>query len=146
MIPSECCDSCVHSLVKVEDQGKKFIIENKGKKAHVKIAYDGCVIKDALTADYVVRCPEGDIVVELKGVNVDHGLKQVLATASHFRGAIKEAGPFAAIVVASQFPRISTAVQRAKLDFLKKFGGPLHVVSKSGIFQASKVLSQRGPH
>lgn len=146
MIPEACCDNCVSSNVKVEENGKKFVVTNDSKKPHTRIRYDGCVLKSQISADYVVRCPEGDIIVELKGTNVDHGAKQVIETAKHFRSSVKNSGPFAGMIVAAQYPKITTTIQRAKLAFAREMKGPLHVVTKNGSFLAARVLSFKGPH
>lgn len=146
MIPAECCEACTHSLVKVAEHGKKLVVHNASQLEYVKIRYDGCVIKGAVSADFVVRCPEGDIIVELKGVDVNHGSQQVMQTAMHFRASTKSTGPFAAIIVARQYPKITTTIQRAKLAFAREFKGPLHVVTKNGVFDASRILDFKGPH
>lgn len=145
MIPDECCSTCRHPLVQVSENGRKFTVSNRSKKPFVKIRYDGCVLKSAMAADYVLRTPSGDLIIELKGTNVDHGSKQVLATAEHFRSSQKNSGPFAAMIVATQFPKINTVVQRAKLAFAKEFKGPLHVVNKNYTFDLDRVFDFKGP-
>jgi hypothetical protein len=108
---------------------------------------DGCVIKQALAADWMVtKLDEGDVIVELKGRNVEHGFKQVYATARYWRDNQLGGRQFAALIVCVQYPRVSTTIQKAKQAFAREFKGPLHVVSRNCEYEFRNVLSFKGPH
>ena len=84
-------------------------------------------------------------MLELKGRNVEHGCKQILATATTVKRKFSHC-KFAALIVCSQFPRFSTAIQKAKERFAKEFNGPLHVVSRNCEYEVDHLFSFKGPH
>lgn len=122
------------------------MVNNPKRVAHTRITYDGCVIKHSLTADFVIRCPEGDIVIELKGSDVDHGAQQIIATARHFTKNAASCAKIAGIIIARQYPKITTTIQKAKRAFAREFKGPLHVSTRNGAYDACRVLDFQGPH
>lgn len=145
MIPTHCKNVHTHSKIKVEELGRKFILCNPNSDSITVVKMDGCVVVNSLSADYVVRSPEVDIIVELKGVNVDHGIKQIMETARIWRAEVDKESPLAAVLVARQYPKISTNIQRATLAFAKQYNGPLHVVCSNNEYAAKKVMSFNGP-
>jgi hypothetical protein len=113
---------------------------------YCKIQVDGCVVKNALAADWVVsKQGIGDIIVELKGRNVEHAAKQINATATLWTDEKLRVGRLAALVVATQYPRANTMMQKAQAAFAKKFNAPLHVVTKNNEYCFEKVLSFGSP-
>jgi hypothetical protein len=108
---------------------------------------DGCLIVGATAADWIVTDPElGDVIVELKGKNVEYGARQILATAQYWRDSNYNLDRIAGLIVCVQYPRTSTTVQKAQQRFLREYRGPLHVVTKNYEFKLENVLSFRGPH
>ena len=148
-IPEGCCEITSVSKIKVEEHGRKAIFSNdKGLRCR-KIKVDGCVINDSKqkSADWIVsRDDVGDIIVELKGKDVDHAVKQVIATAKYWKENGYQTGKMAALVVSSQFPKVTTAVRKAQQDFAKHFNGPLHVVTQNYAGCMKAVSSFKGPH
>lgn len=146
-IAEECKEFTSDVRITTSERGRKATFLNPEKHAHWKIRVDGCVVENALAADWVVaKIGLGDVVVELKGKDVEHATKQVHATAALWTREKLRQGRMAALIVATQYPRASTKVQKAKAAFAKRFGAPLHVVTHNAEYVFETVLSSRGPH
>jgi hypothetical protein len=134
------------SRVLVEECQRKATFLNHKNEKFVVTKVDGCLIKNAIAADYVVsRQGVGDVIVELKGRDVDHAVKQIEATARHWISESLGAGRMAGLVVCRQFPKASASVQKIQQRFTRAFGGPLHVVTKNCEYEFAHVLSHSGP-
>ncbi|MCW3640473.1 hypothetical protein [Burkholderia cenocepacia] len=105
------------------------------------------MLDNVLCADFVVsKVAVGDIVVELKGKDVAHGIDQVLATAQlYLNNDLLTTGKMAALIVAKSCPSFNSAVRKGKEEFAKRFKGPLHVVTKNDTFVFERVLDFKGP-
>ena len=88
----------------------------------------------------------GDVVIELKGKNVEHAVMQVFATAQYWTNNGFVSGKLAGLIVCKRYPRASPSIQRAQDKFSKSFRGPLHIVTKNYEFKFKNVLSFKGPH
>lgn len=136
------------SKIKLEDKGsvRVAVFLNPGRDRFVKHRMDGGLVKNSISADWMLSKSEtGDVVVELKGCDVHHALVQVAATAEF---AVKNklvSGKMAALILCTQHPGIDTKVQRAMNDFAKRFKGPIHTRNRSGEFIFEHVLSFNGP-
>ena len=145
-IPSKCEQVTSASKIKVEELGRKAVFLNPTKAMHRKIQVDGCVIRDALAADWVLsKDGIGDVIVELKGKNVEHGAKQCLATAQFWSTNGLGQGRIAALIICRQYPHTDTGVQVAQDRFRREYKGPLHVVTGRYEFDFERVLSFKGP-
>lgn len=105
---------------------------------------DGCLPIEGLAADFVLtKQGAGDIVVELKGRDVEHGVNQVIATMTYWCKNGYRSGRLAGLIVARQYPQSTTSVQRAKERFNKLFRGPLHVLTGDRELKFDSVLGPR---
>ena len=146
-------DSCTKitnsSKLKLDDPKSKrhatFI--NDDREHYLMTAADGCWKKQTICADWVLTCRDSDhqVIVELKGSDVSHGVEQILATAAHLQQEKLQRGIIAGLIVSTRYPSIDTKIQRGRLAFKKKFNGPIHVVTKSQQFEIRKVTSFNGP-
>jgi actin-like ATPase involved in cell morphogenesis len=145
-IDARCCELVSVPLIKVQEHGKKAVFKNPSLVAHEKIQMDGCVVVNETAADWVVRKPGiGTVVVELKGGDVEHGAKQVDATADFLKKHNQIVGKIAALIVSTSYPKSSTTIQKAQALFFRKHKGPLHVVTRNCEFTFERVLSASGP-
>lgn len=136
-----CCEIVNHSYIKVEERGRKATFRNAENLSYRTVRFDGCICKHTLGADWIVeRDRIGQIIVELKGRNVEHGFKQVVATANYLMHNNLRHGKLCALIVSSQSPRVSTIRQRFALRFAKEFRGRLHISSSKSEFEFSKLL------
>lgn len=136
-----CQEFTTVSLVKVEEGNRKALFRNDQRQTIVKTKFDGCVEVEGPRADWVVsKAGVGDVVVELKGKDVDHAVKQIDATAKFWRRSGLSNGKIAGVVICRQYPRASTGVQRAQNNFRSTHKGFLHVVTKNETFEFERVF------
>lgn len=112
-----------------EENGRKLTLNNTNDVETVRIEVDGCEINDAtIRCDFMlVVNPKGlDIYVELKGTNLEHAKKQIIAT--HDRLSINNEKR--AYIVCSRVPK-GTGHQAIKID-LKRKGIDTKIVSNQG--------------
>lgn len=135
------------SRITLAERGRKTTFVNPSKDEYIKTRYDGCVVTNELAADYVVsKSGIGCVIVELKGRNVEHAVKQIEATASFWMRERLCCGQLAALIIAKHYPRSSPSVLKAKGIFYKKYKAHLHIVTKNeDEFKFERVLSASGP-
>lgn len=146
------CEGCREvtkdSNVKVSEGARSAVFKNADREVYHRVRVDGCLIKNRISADFVVSRPGvGSVVVELKGTDVEHAVAQIDATIQHMRGCekSKELGPFAGLVICARYPRFDTSLQRLTKNFVAKHKAPIHVVARNDEFHLDRVLSFDGP-
>lgn len=143
---SACRCSTSVSKIKVKERGRKAVICNRRNAKFVKTRVDGCLVRQTAAADWVISKPkQGDVFIELKGTDVDHAFKQIMATVTLWRVHNLGCGKQAGLIVCRQYPQATTRSQRAKVAFLKLANGPLHVVSGNYEYCFENILSFNGP-
>lgn len=148
MTTSACTTSTSVSKIKLADARSKrhAIVNNEPRETYMTTRVDGCVIANSLAADWVIgKADVGQVIIELKGKDLSHGAKQVTATAEYMLSNGCRRGRLAGIVIGVQVPSIDSRLQRAKVEFSKRFGGPLHFVSRNMEFQFLRLLAADGP-
>ena len=142
----DCIAKTSVSRIKLEERGRQAVILNPDREEYIRSRVDGCLVKNATAADWVLSKPEtGDVVVELKGSDVAHALDQIAATIDFWKTNNLRCGKLSALVVCSKYPRVDTKVQRAKSRLAREFKAPLHIVSKNCEYSFSALLSFQGP-
>lgn len=126
---------CFSDGTVVEENKRKFTVkwERKGERTLCKIKVDGCLIPDQTKnkCDFAFMiCPEKRFLfVELKGTDIEHGIKQLLDTITFFRS--KTAIPQDSIsgyIVSSAVPSNSNQkIREAQMRFKKFIGRELIV-------------------
>jgi hypothetical protein len=145
-IPTKCQERVRHPLVKIEERRRSATFENAERREFVVTRVDGCVLVGQIASDYVVqRPPCGDVILELKGSDVGHGIKQVEATAAHWKANGYCCASLAGLIVCNQVPKPLTKVQQAKDRFARSHRGPLHIVSRNRSYRFEDLLSFAGP-
>lgn len=119
---SSCIKFVNHSQIKCEEKQSKFVLLNPQRKPVEYITVDGCIYPRGhhdLCCDYALNFDDKTIFVELKGSDIAHAIKQILAT--------KQAAKFTinpdkiAVVVSSKTPKDDSSIQKQK-SILKKHG------------------------
>lgn len=137
----ECIEaSDCRSNVKCEERKKKYILENTEKNHVILYRMDGGIIKTdksvpegTCKCDYllVIDGKECDaILVELKGVNVAHALKQIDGTITQFKDVFDRfAHVYARAVVTSTTPNLKTTPTYTNLmrRLKQRYGGNLKI-------------------
>ncbi|WP_306393237.1 hypothetical protein [Telluria beijingensis] len=138
--------SIKHSKIKIEENGRKAIFLNATKETFHLVQVDGALLKNVVASDFVLaKLKVGDLVIELKGMDVDHAVEQVFETASYWRDKNYRQGGIAALIVSSRVPAFNTKIAKYAARFKKSFNGPLHVVSQNREFTFERALSFDGP-
>lgn len=146
------CESCRNptsdSKIKVAEGARSAIFRNSARALYFRTRVDGCLLKNVTAADFVVTCTGvGSVIVELKGVDVEHAVEQVDATANYLKGctAADSILPLAGLVICSRYPRFDTKLQSITKKFVKRHKAPLHVVARNDEFDLDRVLAFDGP-
>lgn len=110
------------SRVKVEENGRSAVFINPKNREFYITRVDGGVVKNKLSADYVVtQVNVGDLIVELKGKEVGRACEQIIATVEHMKNCHSTRGPFAGLVVCTRVPRTDTKSQRLQNNFMQMY-------------------------
>lgn len=127
-----CFTETRDSKIKLDERGRKVVLLNKDRVLHVRAQVDGCLLAEEIAADWVVsRSDLGDLIVELKGTDVGHALKQVERTLIYWIDNKLRKGRIGALIVCSRYPRNDTSIQRAKAAFMRDHRALLTVVSRN---------------
>jgi hypothetical protein len=102
------------SLITLTDKGTgiKITFDNKTKEEYVKIKIDGGVIKNSedKKADYLLQKTNcGQIIIELKGKNLETAAKQIASTFNFLKNKTKYDNKTAILIVAKKSPKIGFA-------------------------------------
>jgi hypothetical protein len=125
-----CCEVLFVPEVLVEARGRKANFINPERAKFHRIRVDGCLTRNVTAADFIVtKVDHADVIVELKGRNVDHAIKQVEATLLQWRKSRHCSSRLAGLVVCNQVPK-ATIATRVKEQFMRKHR--VHVTVRSG--------------
>lgn len=144
----KCRTQTTDSKVKVEEGKRSAVFKNASRSIFYRTRVDGCLIRNTVAADFVVTKSEvGSVVVELKGIDVEHAVEQVSATVRQLQGcsAAARVHPVAGLVVCARYPRFDTKLQRLTKVFVATHRAPLHVVARNDEYELDRVLAFDGP-
>jgi hypothetical protein len=134
---NRCIDNIRHSKVKVDDPGTGMsaILLNSTKEKLRRIRMDGCLAPAGeRAADFIVSLPKTvDVIVELKGGNVDHAITQVEATRRFWQthAEYEQGQTISAWIVCTQYPKGSLKIGRYRENF-RALGGILLISTHNG--------------
>ena len=118
---SNCIQSVSDSNIKCEEKQSKFILKNPERKPVDYITVDGCIYPRGhheLCCDFALNFEDKTVFVELKGSDITHAIKQVLAT--------KQAAKFpinpnkTAVIVTSKMPKDDQSLRVQKIALKKQ--------------------------
>jgi hypothetical protein len=103
-------DRCFSLKTTAKVNAKTFRIENNSNKSICRVEVDGCLIDsiDVLKCDYMFKICETNeyFLVELKGTDVTHAVKQIVSTYDIIRRQLLlSANNFKGFIVSSSVPR-----------------------------------------
>lgn len=134
---TECVETTRAIRIRVAEHASVAVFLNPTRTLIRKIRIDECVIRAGIRCDWVLSKADCvDVLVELKGADVNHAVDQLLKTIEVWRDHPLRGKntKLAALVVCSQYPRVDTRIQRAKMTFASRFRTPLHISSRGGEF------------
>ncbi len=129
-VGTECIEFCDNrSQVKCEEKGKRYVLKNTRACRVIKFYMDGGVIRqDAKVPPGTLKCDNvivlkdalrKAIFIELKGENVAHALKQLLATLEREKELVNSCGKvYVRIVLACAVPKLQTTKEYIRLQKL----------------------------
>jgi hypothetical protein len=142
LLDSPCIDKIDHSLVVVEENGRKAVFVNRSRQKFLRIKIDDCLVRSGRRCDYlVVKKEVASVLIELKGKDIEHACDQLFASADHsaVKGLVD--GPLGFLIVASRYPRFDTYVMRAKTIAARKYRAGLRIVNNIGEFAIEDLVS-----
>lgn len=147
MTMHKCIRNVNHSLVQVEENKRKATFRNPDRSPYSVARVDNCLITDGQRCDYMVS-HDGvcSVLIELKGTDVEHACKQLLASVVHPTVTEKREKIVGFLVVCSRYPRFDTFVAKAKIECAKKYKAGFHVVTQKGEFDIARVTAIDGPY
>ncbi|MCH9739516.1 MAG: hypothetical protein K0U38_01555 [Epsilonproteobacteria bacterium] len=130
---SSCNKVKIDKIVSVSENKRTFRIDNKSLLTINQVTIDGCYITSGLKCDYLFEIISQSIdkvfYVELKGKDIEHGVKQLEATVNYCKSEHKSI-PKECYIVASRVPKSSTSSQKLKKEFKRKNGIQLFIDTK----------------
>ena len=115
-VPEHCKRATTETRPKVEAKARKAVFDN-AVHANIQIIDVDCWITGSvsLKADYIVIKPQVvDIVVELKGSDIRHAIKQVVVTTEQWRSATGSSGMVGGLVICTHSPENSASLANHK--------------------------------
>ena len=136
-----CTQSVRCTKISVKEKGKSATIVNNARETYRKTQVDGCLLEHETAADWVVsKKGVGDVIIELKGVDIVRANEQILRTAEHLKKEGIAEGLMAGLIVGRRYPKFDTKVQKAQREFSKATGGPIHIVCRNRDFLFSDLF------
>lgn len=114
--------SKTNSKIKIKANAAKAVFDNSDR-AEIKIVDVDCWLSNevGLKADRVVSKPQVvDVIVELKGKDISHAMKQVLATCVQWKKAPPFSKKIGGLIVFSRSPERSATIDDWKARLLKQ--------------------------
>ena len=131
----ENCNSVnKNKIVSVSENRRTFRVNNKSLFTINKVEVDGCYISEGRKCDYLFEIINKELeqifYVELKGKNIEHGIKQLEATINHCKSE-HHSIPKECYIIASRVPKSSTSSQKLKKEFKRKNSIQLFIDTKT---------------
>jgi hypothetical protein len=120
----ECTEDLTDSKITVKRDGRKAVFDNAERATIRRIDLD-CWIPstETLKADYIVSNPGVvDIIVELKGKDIKHAVKQVVATLTKWKSAPAFSEKIGGLIVFTRCPMRAAETSDIKKRLLVQHG------------------------
>lgn len=141
-----------HTKIKIEENKKYATFINNEKDIYYVVKVDKGLVNNQTAADYALvkpltkqasnpLPPHGEVIIELKGIDVNHAIHQVFQTTDLWVKNNYQVGKTAALIVSSRYPRFDSQLRRAQEAYAKKYKAPLHLLTKNTEVEFHRVLS-----
>lgn len=130
---SNCIQSKNDSHIKCGEKQSKFILLNPLRKSVDYITVDGCLYTPTdhgLRCDYALNFDDKTVFVELKGSDIAHAIKQILATEQDAKFTINTNKT--AIIITSKTPKNDSSLQIQKVKLKKRY---IELIQKNSPFE-----------
>lgn len=149
MFDLKCVKVTKVTKVKVGEKGKQAVFLNPAKHEFSVVRIDGCIIVNNTACDYLIsRENLIGVLIELKGTDLPHALKQIELTLEYFKKKKVGWQKMAALIVCrapSRHPSFTTKIQQCKNRLIARYRIPLHIVTGNHEYTLEKVLSFKKP-
>lgn len=124
---SNCATKGNDSKVKFHENLSTMYVDNRKREAYTKIKIDGCDITTGNKCDdgIILHKTGETLLVELKGSDIDHAVKQLSATLTNY--ALSRRKNVKCFIISSNNPNSSTKTQLTKASFIKHTGVQLFI-------------------
>jgi len=133
LVPEHCLSETSGTKVKVEANARRAIFDN-ADNATIQIIDVDCWMQGSkgLKADYLVlKSQMVDVVVELKGSDIRHAIRQIVATSEQWRNATLSKEMMGGLVIFTHSPETSASLANKKKTLRNK--NKIHLeVDKNG--------------
>lgn len=126
-VPNICIRESNDSVIRFEERRSVIRFVNTNRLMYKRVQVDGCAIIDGVKCDNMLCSLDEheEYYVELKGGDVLHAIEQISAT-------IVQLGEYSCnrhsfIVCTKVAPHLTTKIQKAKVDFKRRFQSDLVV-------------------
>lgn len=110
------------SVCVCEENGRKYILNNKSNLLLTKIKVDGVLITEGERCDYAVDADAKDIfLIELKGSDKTHACKQIYTTFNYFRNCFTAEKWHARIILSkNRAPNLISNEEKRLIQLIKQ--------------------------
>lgn len=122
----ECTEKRKDFKIVFKERKSKVFFDNSLRKECLCITIDGCQITKRTRCDKLLICENTEYFIELKGSDVKHAITQLESSIN----LLSDKDTYickAYIISTSVSPKISTNIQKSKLDFKKRLHTELYV-------------------
>ena len=122
LLPARCFEELAGRRITVRANGRAATFLNPDQERIKKIDVD-CWLQPVtgLKSDFLLAKAETvDVIIELKGQDIDHALNQILATLEHWKTTKYCSPRFGGLVVFTRSPKRSATLDNLKLKLLTK--------------------------
>lgn len=127
---SKCTTSTMATVIVVEENRSKLIVNNSGKRPLNKIKVDGCLIsQEHEKCDWLVATtdvPLRALYIELKGCDVKKAVSQLKNTVKLTEATFKDHGK-ECYAITTRVPKHGTDIRKLAMDFYKETKATLSV-------------------
>ncbi len=128
-LKAECVEEVNDNRIVFKENKSKLTLINDRKLNCKKIEVDGCQIVDGLRCDCALFNDEIEYYIELKGQDIKHAFKQLIATIEKLSTQPQRA-PKISFVICTRSPLATAEIQNMQLKFKRDYNSKLLVRSK----------------
>jgi UDP-glucose 6-dehydrogenase len=133
-LKAECIEEVNGNRIVFKENKSKLTLLNERKLICRKIKVDGCQIVEGLKCDYALFNNEIECYIELKGQDIKHAFKQLIATMEKL-SVQPQMAPKISFVICTRSPMATAEIQNMQFKFKRDYNSKLLV--RSGDYEHS---------
>ncbi len=133
-LKAECIEEVNGNRIVFKENKSKLTLLNERKLICRKIKVDGCQIVEGLKCDYALFNNEIECYIELKGQDIKHAFKQLIATMEKL-SVQPQMAPKISFVICTRSPMAPAEIQNMQFKFKRDYNSKLLV--RSGDYEHS---------